>query len=73
MTQPLVAAPPWQPSDLRELQRQLEILLIFCEDDQLAAGGMCRATADRLLGAKGDWNYAEMTAVMAVVSLDLAI
>lgn len=63
----------WQPPDLRELQRQLENLLIFCDDEQLAAGGMARATADRLLSFKGDWNDAEMAAVLAVMAADLPI
>lgn len=61
------------PSDLRELQRQLEHLLIFCDDGQLAAGGMSPATAERLLSARGDWNDAEMAAVLAVMEADLPI
>lgn len=65
--------PLWQPPDLRELQRQLENLLIFCDDEQLAAGGMARTTADRLLSSKGDWNDAEMAAALAVIEADLPI
>jgi hypothetical protein len=69
--QPATTTLLWQPLYLRELQQQLELLLAFCDNEQLVAGGMCEATADRLLTSQGDWNAAEMTAVMAVVEIDL--
>lgn len=62
-----------QPSRTPEpssLQTRLELLLLFCDDEQLAAGGLSRGKAERLLDTKGNWSDSELVAVMNVIELD---
>jgi hypothetical protein len=65
MSQPLVKL--WPPMDLQELQElrpQLELLLEFCDADQLIAAGISPQLCSYLLSADAYWSDADMMAVL---------
>src|SRR4051812_47553357 len=67
MSQPLGQL--WQPSDLRDLRPQLELLLPFCDTTQLSGAGLSLADVERLLSPGSHWSDTVLQQVLAATEL----
>jgi hypothetical protein len=67
MSQPLGQL--WQPSDLRDLRPQLELLLPFWDTTQLSGAGLSLADVERFLSPGSHWSDTVLQQVLAATEL----